>query len=1457
MSTPFTSSRLTVSPVHLLALGLGGLFGSTTAWANPTGMTVVAGTAAGIMQGPTLSLTVSDRAVLNWQSFNLSPGEITRFQQPNAASIVWNQVLDKNPSQIFGSIQANGIVVLANQAGFWFGPDSVVKAASFVATTAGGPPPNFESGGAWNISYAPPLASIINYGTVEVTKGGSIFLVAEKIENHGVMMAPDGNIGLYAGKEVLVSERPDGRGLSAKISLPEGSVDNHGKLIADAGSIALHAQVVNQAGLVQANSVRERNGVIELIASDLITLAAGSETVAKGDPSALSHGGTLTIKSDLAYHDDPAARVSVAGSASGGNGGQLEISAENLPTIHAQVDGAAAAGFTAGQFLIDPNSIVISPAGAGTASSGTVKPGDAPANGRLDISPSAFASFSQITLQAKTTIDVNTLWSLPDTTVSGAKLTLEAGTDLKFGAAGNITAGRGWAVELTAGKNFTTGKVISGTGSVLVNDGRVEAANGDVLITAGKDVTVRNGYVHTVGVESDESIRGGSITVTALAGSINTGTATGGFTFGTSGAGYSINRFNLGGISTAAGGNVTLMAGKDVTSFLPTGSATAGLQDAGSGAFGATAGDVTVVAGGNVYGHYVVANGQGKIAAGTAAGAPNRQLALSLVKGSWDVSATDIALQEVRNPNGTFNRVGSKSVATYHRYDYDPAASVTLTAASGVQLVGGSLPRNSGESSVPVLYPPTLKIAAGGRDMAVSSIQTQVIDDGGTGVTQVRVITATPHGFSSQSSVLMVGVGDNFLNGEFSKDNGNFNVISPTEFSYQVVGKIAATTPVVPRAVVGGVRLGGNVTLFPSPAGQLAINTSGGLRGKEANRTYQLTLSDSGAQQFTFGNGQFGPTDHATTLLHAGDTQPADLNFGGDVSGIQLSLAKSASIRVGGDLINTSVLGQNSRAGDETLLAVTGDIRNASDFTLVSLPEGSVAPNLDLLQIADPGVAVNLGYDPISRMVVLRGRLTDSLRDLLLDFHVKQFLPALDPLGIPVLDPLDPNGAQLTEPYQLLPASVINALYDGSKSVPDGRSQGYQLAGPGKFTVTARNADLGVSAGIVAIGAQANPALVTAGAKGADISVTTAGDLTMFSSAIISKAGGNIAVVAGGNIEAGTSLVKADENPSNAYGIYTSAGSDVSVIATKNIALNGSRIATFDGGSIFVKSLEGNVDAGSGGLSLQNVEQVRVDSAGNVFTQSDYIPGSGILATTFSYGSARAGNVIVETPKGDILARAGGVVQASFNGTPTSGGSVKLTAGSKQRKLDGNGNPVSDAQGNPVFELDANGKPIVTHLGKIDASKSGVIGGNVSLDATGDIIGLVFASGNANINTPQNISATVLAQGTASVSSGGTVSGTIVGIGSASVSGAAIDASVLSQNATTSGATSGQVGFATANVAGATASAAAAATSEKKETTAVKDEGDDDEKRRKAAKPLLARTIGRVTVILPGPTKAN
>src|SRR5204863_1037238 len=163
------------------------------------------------------------------------------------------------------------------------------------------------------------------YWHLDVGQGGSAFLISNEIENHGSISAPGGEIGLFAGKQVLLSQRPDGRGLSARVTLPQGSVSNDGQLIADAGTIAMHAQVVNQGGLLQANSVREVNGAIELVASDAVNLGPGSVVQAKGDSQGISPGGAITIKSGGTFTDVAGSTIDVSGGTQGGNGGRLEL----------------------------------------------------------------------------------------------------------------------------------------------------------------------------------------------------------------------------------------------------------------------------------------------------------------------------------------------------------------------------------------------------------------------------------------------------------------------------------------------------------------------------------------------------------------------------------------------------------------------------------------------------------------------------------------------------------------------------------------------------------------------------------------------------------------------------------------------------------------------------------------------------------------------------------------------------------------------------------------------------------------------------------------------------------------------------------------------------------------------------------------------------------------------------
>ena len=198
----------------------------------------------------------------------------------------------------------------------------------------------------------------------------------------------------------------------------------------------------------------------------------------------------------------------------------------------------------------------------------------------------------------------------------------------------------------------------------------IETQNGDITLLAANDIIVNSGAVRTR--------NGGNIDVTATLGDVNTGVNINGFLFGQAAAPfYGVNSAALGGISTAAGGYVNISAGGDVTSFNPIESTDPNdyanaKNDAGTGAFGG--GDVTIHADGNVYGHYVLANGVGKITAGKDIGEPildsaghdnlgKQSFALSLIKGSWDVSAGgDIYVQDVRNPSGIFNEKESECI---------------------------------------------------------------------------------------------------------------------------------------------------------------------------------------------------------------------------------------------------------------------------------------------------------------------------------------------------------------------------------------------------------------------------------------------------------------------------------------------------------------------------------------------------------------------------------------------------------------------------------------------------------------------------------------------------------------------------------------------------------------------------------------------------------------------------
>jgi hypothetical protein len=1256
-------------------------------------------------------------------------------------------------------------------------------------TTAPIPVPDLASAGPWTFSALPPAAKIINFGQISVGNS-SAYLIANQVENHGTILAPQGNIGLYAGKEVLVSERSDGRGLSAKVTLPDGSVDNQGRLIADAGAIAMHAKVVNQGGVVQANSVRNLNGVIELVASDSLNLSENSSISTKGDASGTSPGGFAVLRSGGAFSDAKGSGVNVQGAAGGANG-VVEILAPNndISALQSQVNGQSLTDYSSSGFLLfNPSDITLS-----------LSPSDATPT-RANFNLADLASYSRIDIHALNDITVNSAWVLRDPGAAAA-LTLNAGNNLILKDGSSIKTQDNWDLNLVAGsvpasrpKNINN--VPRSKGLYLDGNSALQTANGSIHVWADNEVIVNPGpeYDNGTGNAGNNGIRttkGGSIEVATRTGDVNAGGNFNGYTFGQNDAPYYKVSNNLGGISTAAGGDVTIVAGGDVTSFNPQQSDSGGVnkaaQDGGTGAFGP--GNVTITAGKNISGHYVLADGIGTITAGNQIGvsvleAQSKGFSLSLVKGTWSVRAPNgsIYVQDIRNPNGIFNDKTVSDYPGYHRFDYDSSSGVLLDAANSVEITGGGVPHTAPSANatpIPLIFPPTLKVIAG----------------------------------------------------------------------------------------VGGFRLDKSIILFPSTEGDLNIATTGDLIGTPDQQGIYpaLQMSDSGSVQW-IGPESFDVKEHASTPLELDNPNPVKLTIGGSIKTVNIYATKPARIDVRGDVINSSFVGENFHASDVTSLKVAGNIYNTPAFVFQTLSSPIVSADptnprgwdsifslaVDPALAASIQVALNASVNDL-RQDVSRMRVFDTnpgfvynSRTLRLGFRnpmldsVRKILEA--PLTIlsygPDGLPLVRDGHYVTTTATFASPDVIESLYKDSLNIPRESPLGYQIGGPGEFRIEAGSMDLGTTLGVLSWGIGGPPGdnrryAALAIDSGASIDIKLQGDLNMFTSTIASLYGGDVTVNStGGGLDLGSQDLFGQSR--FAFGIYTSGRSDVSVTAAKDINIEGSRIAAYNGGSVSVKSLDGNVNVGSGGNTYVNVQLVSRDQNNQAVTREDPIYGSGIVAVSLpadlrSHGDpSLPGDITVETPHGDILSSRAGILQIALDGNVAAGPKVTLVAGT----------PGSDTQ------------PAVT--GNIDLGDSGLIGGTVNVSAQGDIKGLIVSRQSSTVNAAQNFSGTVLAAGSATLSAGGSVSGSVIGIGGVTASAGGLNsANLLGQNVSVNGGAS-QSTLGPAAAATTTSQAAAQqSNTQAKEQVAANNTLDDDEKKKGAKKkPALTRR-SRVTVILP------
>jgi len=250
---------------------------------------VSSGSASNQVLGNTLRIDQhSDRAILNWQSFNVGKENTVQFVQPGSTSVALNRIGQQDPSRILGQIVANGQVFLYNKNGFVFGKDSVVNTNSFLASTLNITDEVFERGitrvfdedGRAALAVEEGVgfdsktsAILIEAGAkIHTDKAGRIILVAPTINNKGSLSTDtQGQIIMAASQDkvYLQAANKDSpfAGLLVEVDTG-GKVTHAGDILARQGNVTLAGFSVNQEGRINATTSVNVNGSIRLLAQE-------------------------------------------------------------------------------------------------------------------------------------------------------------------------------------------------------------------------------------------------------------------------------------------------------------------------------------------------------------------------------------------------------------------------------------------------------------------------------------------------------------------------------------------------------------------------------------------------------------------------------------------------------------------------------------------------------------------------------------------------------------------------------------------------------------------------------------------------------------------------------------------------------------------------------------------------------------------------------------------------------------------------------------------------------------------------------------------------------------------------------------------------------------------------------------------------------------------------------------
>ncbi|MCK9606091.1 MAG: filamentous hemagglutinin family protein [Methylomonas sp.] len=471
---------------------------------------VTSGSATNQIIGDTLRIDQqTDRAILNWQSFNVGKENTVQFVQPGSSSIALNRIYQADPSRIMGQIVANGQIYLYNANGFVFGKDSVVNTNSLLASTLNISDEVFNRGitrvfdedgrAALGVdgSLSPATSKIlIDAGAkISVDKAGRIILAAPTIDNQGSLSAGEqGQIIVAASQDKVYLQPADAQspfaGLLVEVDTG-GKVTNGGDISVRQGNITLAGFAVNQEGRVSATTSVNVNGSIRLLAQEQHTVDGG-KLIASKTTRAADLGDGLGTQSKLRFATGSVTKI-VADQA---GGSAIDEQAQPQSYLEAQAQTVS----------LESRSSIVAPAGQVniTATNNPQSP-NLGTTGRIDVASDAsidVSGYANIPVSMQRNVAEISVQSfdLRDAPVqkSGPLKGTTVTVDLRKGSSIVDTSGAQARIERTLIERMANGGVIN-----LTSSGDVVVNNGATIDISGGSVDYQAGFISTTKLLTD------------------------------------------------------------------------------------------------------------------------------------------------------------------------------------------------------------------------------------------------------------------------------------------------------------------------------------------------------------------------------------------------------------------------------------------------------------------------------------------------------------------------------------------------------------------------------------------------------------------------------------------------------------------------------------------------------------------------------------------------------------------------------------------------------------------------------------------------------------------------------------------------------------------------------------------------------------------------------------------